>query len=235
MKDKVFAKPIKKQFEFDEEVASVFDDMIARSVPFYKEVLDLVSTLSVKNLDEEALVYDLGCSTGSTLIEIFAKSDKPIKLIGIDNSKPMIERAKRKAKAYGADIEFIEGDILDYKYKKADLFISNYTLQFIRPLKRDKLIKKIYDSLKYNGVFIFSEKVISEDKILNKQLIDIYFDFKKKQGYSEFEIMQKREALENVLVPYTVKENEEMIKNAGFKHFETVFRWANFATFFARK
>ncbi len=235
MEDKIFGKPIKKQFEFDEEVASVFDDMINRSVPFYKDVLELVSMLAVKNVEENGLIYDLGCSTGSTLIEIFAKSDKKLKLIGLDSSKAMIERAKRKAKAYNATIEFIEGDILEFNFKKAELFISNYTLQFIRPLKRDKLVKKIYNSLKEEGIFIFSEKVISEDKTLNKQLIDIYFDFKKRQGYSDFEIMQKREALENVLVPYSVKENEEMIKNAGFKYCETIFRWANFVTFFARK
>jgi len=235
MKDRLFSKPIKKQFEFDEEVASVFDDMINRSVPFYKEVLDLVSALVVKNLPKGGVVYDLGCSTGTTLIEIFAKKDFEAKLIGIDNSEAMIKRAKDKAKAYGANIDFILGDIIEYKYKKADIFISNYTFQFIRPIKRDRLVKKIYDSLNEKGVLIFSEKVISEDKILNKQLIDIYFEFKKSQGYSEFEIMQKREALENVLVPYTPKENEEMIKNAGFRYFETVFRWANFATFFARK
>ena len=35
MKDEIFKQPILKQFEFDENVASVFDDMISRSVPFY--------------------------------------------------------------------------------------------------------------------------------------------------------------------------------------------------------
>ena len=35
MKDKVFKQPIEKKFEFDEAVASVFDDMLSRSVPFY--------------------------------------------------------------------------------------------------------------------------------------------------------------------------------------------------------
>ena len=29
MKDKVFEKPIEKKFEFDEAVASVFDDMLS--------------------------------------------------------------------------------------------------------------------------------------------------------------------------------------------------------------
>jgi len=235
MRDNLFKKAIKKQFEFDEEVASVFDDMIKRSTPFYKEVVDLVSKLAVKNIEDNGLIYDLGCSTGTVLIDIFSKGKKDIRLIGVDNSKAMIDIAKKKAKAYGAKVEFIEADILEFEFEKADIFISNYTLQFIRPLKREGFVRKIFSSLKENGVFIFSEKLISEDKILNKQLIDIYFDFKKDQGYSEFEIMQKREALENVLVPFTTKENEQMIRGAGFKEFEIIFKWVNFATFFARK
>jgi tRNA (cmo5U34)-methyltransferase len=115
------------------------------------------------------------------------------------------------------------------------VFVSNYTLQFIRPLHREKLVKKIYDALNEGGAFIFSEKLISSDKKLNKELIELYYAFKKSQGYSEYEIAQKREALENVLVPYTQEENIQMIKDAGFKHCEVVFRWANFATFIAIK
>ncbi len=70
---------------------------------------------------------------------------------------------------------------------------------------------------------------------LNKDLIECYYDFKKEQGYSEYEIMQKREALENVLVPYSEDENIKMVKNCGFSHSEVLFRWANFATFIAIK
>jgi len=235
MEDRLFAKPIKKQFEFDEEVASVFDDMIARSVPFYKETQALVRDLVLKNVKEGALIYDLGSSTGSTLIDIAAHSDKKLRLIGLDNSEAMVERARKKASAYGVDVEFVLADILEYAYDEAEAFLANYTLQFIRPLRRGEFVKKVCENLKKGGVFICSEKVISEDKQLNKQLIDIYYDYKKKQGYSDFEIAQKREALENVLVPYTLKENEEMLKNAGFSYVEVIFRWANFATFFARK
>ena len=68
-----------------------------------------------------------------------------------------------------------------------------------------------------------------------KQFIDEYYSFKKTQGYSEFEISQKREALENVLIPYTEDENNKMIKDAGFSHCEMVFKWVNFATFIAIK
>lgn len=235
MIDKVFEKSIKKQFEFDEEVASVFDDMLNRSVPYYKEMQRLTINFSLKFLEEDHRVYDLGCSTASTLIELSKSCDKKLELIGIDNSKAMLARASNKAKAFGVEIELIESDIFDIEMNNAQLVISNYTLQFIRPLKREKLVQKIYDSLKDGGVFIFSEKVISDNNILNKQCIDEYYDFKKTQGYSEFEISQKREALENVLIPYTEDENRKMIKDAGFKHCETVFKWVNFATFIAIK
>ncbi len=235
MVDKVFEKSIIKQFEFDEEVASVFDDMLNRSVPFYKEMQRLSINFACNFLEENDKVYDLGCSTASTLIELSKHCDEKIKLIGVDNSAAMLNRASKKAKAFGVDIELINSDLHHVDYTNAKLILSNYTLQFIRPLQREKLVKKIFDSLKDKGIFIFSEKVISSDSKLNKQSIDEYYEFKKTQGYSEFEISQKREALENVLIPYTEEENKKMILDAGFSHCETIFKWVNFATFIAIK
>ena len=235
MVDKVFKKSIIKQFEFDEEVASVFDDMLNRSVPFYKEMQRLSINFACNFLEENDKVYDLGCSTGSTLIELSKHCKNNLELIGVDNSEAMLNRASKKAKAFGVDIELINADLHDVSYDGAKLILSNYTLQFIRPLQREKLVKKIYDSLKDKGIFFFSEKVISSNSTLNKQSIDEYYEFKKTQGYSEFEISQKREALENVLIPYTEEENKKMILDAGFTHCETIFKWVNFATFIAIK
>ncbi len=108
-------------------------------------------------------------------------------------------------------------------------------LQFIRPIKRDDFIKNIYSSLKQDGLFFFSEKIVYSDKKLDKQMIDVYYNFKKSQGYSEFEIARKREALENVLIPYTEDENKQMALKAGFKTVETIFKWGNFVTFVAKR
>ena len=236
MKDKVFTKPIEKQFEFDEDVAAVFDDMLSRSVPFYQEAQDITKHFTCKHVKDGSVVYDLGCSTASTLLSIEREIKKSgVELIGIDNSKAMLEQAKKKIYAFGSHVNVYEGDILAYEYKKADVFISNYTLQFVRPLVREKLIKKICDSLNKNGVFLFSEKIISENKVLNKELIDYYYEFKKEQGYSQYEIMQKREALENVLIPYSELENIKMATGCGFSYCEAIFRWGNFATFIAIK
>ena len=235
MKDEVFNQPINKQFEFDADVAAVFDDMLRRSVPFYTEALKLTTRFAQLYLKEGGRLYDLGCSTATQLLDIERGLDVDADLIGIDNAKAMLEHATKKIEAFGSSVQVQEGDILSFAYERSDVMLSNYTLQFIRPPVREKLVESIYEALNDGGAFIFSEKVISEDKKLNKELIDCYYDYKKEQGYSAYEIMHKREALENVLVPYTAQENIEMTARCGFRHCEVLFRWANFATFIALK
>ena len=80
-----------------------------------------------------------------------------------------------------------------------------------------------------------SEKILFEDALLANKIIEIYADFKQTQGYTRLEIAKKREVLENVLVPYTSKENIAMLENAGFKRIESFFKWANFESFIAFK
>jgi len=233
--DKVFSKPIEKKFEFDEAVASVFDDMLSRSVPFYDDVRGLIISLILAQQSDGKSVLDLGSSTAKFLLDLHSKLDSKMKLKGLDNSQAMLDRATQKCHAFGADIELELADMLNYEYKNEDITVANYTLQFIRPMQRVELVKKLYSSLNDDGIFIFSEKVVFEDKVLDKELIDIYYEYKKNQGYSDYEIAQKREALENVLIPFTIEENIQMCKDAGFTSVDTLFQWANFVTFMVKK
>ena len=233
--DKVFAKKIEKKFEFDEAVASVFDDMLSRSVPFYDAVRALIVAVILAEEKEGMKVLDLGASTAKFLLDLHSKMRTSMQLKGLDNSQAMLDRALQKCQAFGANIELELADMLTYGYIDEDVIVANYTLQFIRPIQRPGLIEKIYEGLNEGGMFIFSEKVVFEDKKLDKQMIDIYYDYKKRQGYSEYEIAQKREALENVLIPFTIEENMRMCRDAGFSQVSTVFQWANFVTFVAKK
>ncbi len=233
--DRLFTEKIEKKFEFDEAVASVFDDMLSRSVPFYDEVRALVIALILARQREGMRVLDLGSSTAKFLLDLHSKTTLPMHLTGIDNSQAMLDRAMQKAEAFGADITLELADMLSYDYRNEDVIVANYTLQFIRPMQRIDLVKRLYHGLCDDGMFIFSEKVVFEDKVLDKQMIDIYYDYKKRQGYSEYEIAQKREALENVLIPFTIDENIRMCQEAGFGNISTVFQWANFVTFVAKK
>lgn len=234
MKDIIFKEPIKKQFEFDKSVATVFDDMINRSVPFYKVAQDLAIDFLSLRLEKNAKIVDLGCSTGEFLLSLFAKR-ADLELLGVDNSVAMLEIAQSKAKAYGSKARFINGDILHFNESGFDAAILNYTLQFIRPIKRENFLKNIYKSMKKGSILVLSEKLIYEDVVLNKQMIELYLNYKELQGYSRFEIAQKREALENVLIPYSESENRNLMLSVGFSTFETLFKWGNFATFIAIK
>jgi tRNA (cmo5U34)-methyltransferase len=235
MRDTHFSAPQGKQFEFDRAVAVVFDDMLARSVPFYDESLETTADLIRRFVGEGGAVLDLGCSTGTLLLKLHKKAGGRLKLMGLDSSEAMIEQAKRKAKAFGVKLEFKCMDALLGHYENLAAVCASYFLQFIRPPKRLELVKNICSWLNDDGIFIFSEKLISQHKKLDKIMIDRYLDFKREMGYSDYEISAKREALENVLIPYTEKENYEMIKSGGFRHFESVLRYNNFATFIAIK
>ncbi|SHO80652.1 tRNA (uridine-5-oxyacetic acid methyl ester) 34 synthase [hydrothermal vent metagenome] len=233
-KDNIFTTKKDKKFEFDESVASVFDDMLSRSVPFYEQNSDLIISIILQRQKDGVKVLDLGSSTAKFLLELNSRKSVNLILKGIDNSQAMLNRAKAKCEAFGADIELCYGDILTYPYQNEDIIVANYTIQFIRPMQRIKLIEKIAKSLNDDGIFIFSEKVVFDDVVLDKDIIDIYYEYKSSQGYSQYEISQKREALENILIPFTIKENIKMCLDGGFKSVNTLFQWGNFVTFIAK-
>ena len=229
---------IEEDFEFNERVVEVFDDMLDRSVPFYTEVISSSARLLDCFLHTNDTVYDLGCATGTTLLE-FSRllKDKGLKFVGIDNSAPMLDKARLKSELYSKTntLSFLEEDITKLHHPGAGGFIVNYTLQFIRPLQRENFIRRIYSNLRPGGILLLSEKVISHDRRLNREYIDIYHRFKKTKGYSELEIARKREALENVLIPFSIDENKAVLKNCGFQTVDTYFQWFNFASFIAVK
>ena len=241
--DRIFANTAARgsDFEFNKEVADVFDDMLIRSVPFYVEQHHLILEIAKKFWTEGTIVYDLGCSTATMLIELSKKLGDKARLVGYDNSEPMLEKARLKVADTGLDkrIEVRMADLNDNPSKmsldNAGIVTLCWTLQFVRPLKRDPLIRKIYESLVDGGVLIVTEKILTNSSHMNRFFIDFYYDFKCRNGYSEEEILRKREALENVLVPYRVDENFEMFRRNGFEITETFFQWYNFAGFLCFK
>ncbi len=231
-KDTIFQSPQNKKFEFNQEVASVFDDMLARSIPYYNENLKLCVDFIALNAPN-GRIYDLGCSTGNMLLALRDKVKG--ELIGLDTSEAMIANARLKAKAYGADISFVQGDCMQSVFLDSSAFIANYTLQFIRPIHRLELITRIYNALEKGGVLLLSEKMTSTDSSLDKQMIEYYHHYKSQNGYTKSEIATKREALENVLVPYSLEENITLLRKGGFQSIEVLFKWVNFGTLIAKK
>ncbi len=236
--DKVFAQKLKSisPFCFDEKVAQAFDDMVNRSIPYYQEIHQLILDIIDYKFQDGDVIYDLGCSTGTT-IKLMSEylANKKTHFIGIDNSAPMIKEAKLKTKDINHKVDVICDDIGNIEFKKCGIVIMNYTLQFIAPDKRYELVKKVYEALRPGGIFIFSEKIQSPESNIQKLITNLYYDFKKRNGYSELEISQKREALDNILISYTEGEQLSLLQKSGFNQSEMIFRWYNFACFLGMK
>lgn len=229
---------VSEDFTFSSSVAEVFDDMVTRSIPFYQTVIETTAGLLTDRLKDGYRIYDLGCATGTTLIALSSCfKEKHLSYIGIDNAQPMIDKARRKSEQFSnhQQLSFQTDDITTCSLVDPFVILCNYTLQFLRPLSRQSFVNRLYGALPKGGVLILCEKTIAHSKQLNRDFITSYHAFKKKQGYSELEIAAKREALENVLVPFSMQENLLMLETAGFQEKEVFFKWLNFAAFIAVK
>lgn len=234
-RDELFAKPRERvgDFDFGPSTAAVFDDMLDRSVPLYDEIQRMTAELASDFVLPGTRVYDLGCATGSTLLAVsrLVPKSQDVTYVGVDSSRSMLDRTEGKLAEAGFDrpLEVVESDLdQGLEIENASVVLLVLTLQFVRPLRRESLLRTIYEGLRPNGCLLLVEKVLGEHTTFNRLFIHHYYDFKRSQGYSDLEIAQKRDALENVLVPYRLEENKELLRRAGFRPIDVYFKWYNF-------
>jgi tRNA (cmo5U34)-methyltransferase len=238
-KDQVFDQPREaSDFEFGNEVVNVFDDMVGRSVPFYGEIQRMIAEIGKDFAAPGSNLYDLGCSTGASMLLLDKTVQDGVKFIGLDDSEEMLEKCRDKFHEHniGHDFELNYADLNQgVKIENASLVNLCLTLQFIRPLNREQLVRQIYDGMNENGCLVLTEKVLGEDSLFNRLFIKYYYDMKRRHNYSDMEIAQKREALENVLIPYKLEENKALLKKCGFRLVDVFFKWYNFCGILAVK
>lgn len=226
-------------FRFSAEVADVFDDLQSRSVPLYAELQRMIGELAGDVVTPGSRVYDLGCSTGTTLLQLDRVVTPDAPFVGIDNSDDMLQKCRENLAQRGwstRPLELLCADLNQGVHvENASLVLMVLTLQFIRPLNRDRLLADVYQGLRTNGALVMVEKVLGEDSHFNRLFIKYHYDFKRRNGYSDTEISQRREALENVLIPYKFLENRDLLLRTGFRYVDVFFKWYNFCGIVAIK
>ena len=223
-------------FSFGGNTYKNFDKHIVKSVPNYLEGHKIICQLSSFFVTNNSIVYDLGCSTGSLIKKIDQyNSSLNINIYGIDNEKKMILSAKKNNIKPKNKINLKCSDILKTKFKKSDLIISYYTIQFIKPKHRQVLFDRVYKSLNWGGGFIFFEKVRAPDARFQDIMSQIYQEFKINNAINEKQVIHKSLSLRNVLEPYSSEENKRFLKRAGFKDYMTIMKHSSFEGFLAIK
>ena len=225
-------------FSFDDRVARVFDDMIQRSVPCYREVIRRQVQLIAHGLQPGARIYDLGCSTGNLGLGLCRhRPELDFSMVAVDSSAPMLALFEQRLnrEPHKGDIALLCRDIRQVAIDKAGAVALNYTLQFLPVADRADLLAAIFEGLLPGGMLLFCEKVTHADPDLADLQQTFYYRLKRENGYSELEISQKREALEKVLVPETVETHLARLQSVGFTKVDVWLKWFNFAAFIAVK
>jgi len=225
-------------FVFDDAVASVFDDMIRRSVPGYATVIAMTKIFAERYAQGDSVCYDLGCSLGASTLAMRKGITRPgCKIIAVDNSESMAAQCCQIMVSDDSDVpvEVVCADIRDVPIENASVVVMNFTLQFLSPDQRDTMIQKIYDGLRPGGVLLLSEKIAFDDKDKEAFETDMHHEFKKLMGYSDMEIAQKRKALENILVRDTLETHKARLAQAGFTKTHLWFQCFNFMSLAAFK
>ena len=223
-------------FSFGGNTHKYFDKHIIKSVPNYLEGHEIICQLSSFFVSNNSVIYDLGCSTGSLIKKIDQyNSSLNINIYGIDYEKKMILAAKKNNNKPKNRVILKCSDILNTKFKKSDLIISYYTIQFIKPKHRQVLFDRVYKSLNWGGGFIFFEKVRAPDARFQDMMSQIYQEYKINNSINEKQVIHKSLSLRNVLEPYSSDENKRFLKRAGFKDYMTIMKYSSFEGFLAIK
>lgn len=236
-KDRLYAQDQKRvdAFVFDERVARVFPDMLQRSIPGYGAIISMIGLLAEKHTQPGSAVYDLGCSLGAATAAVRAAvPEHDGRVIAVDNSQAMIDCAMQQIQTQrGAPVDFVCADIRDVAIVDASVVVLNFTLQFIPVAERLSLLKKIHAGLRPGGILVLSEKVAGASPDEDEQLIEMHHAFKAANGYSTLEISQKRQALEDILVPEQLKTHHQRLSDAGFSQSMLWFQCFNFVSLVA--
>ena len=237
MRDNLFNKQSDiADFRFDQDVDKVFDDMVRRSVPGYDSMIQMIGLIARIYGQDNTNYYDLGSSTGAITLSIALNNkSKNNQFFAIDNSKEMVEQCEKNLHSKVDNLQAICDDINQVKINSASIVVLNLTLQFIDVNLRSNLIKKIYDGLEPGGILIISEKIHFDDAVTQNQITKLHMDFKKENGYSELEIANKRQAIENVLITETKEQHLNRLRDCGFVETSCFFQCLNFVSFLSVK
>lgn len=227
----------KEKWEFDSEVAQCFADMLERSVPDYRSMRNLVYELGERFITPGSFITDIGCSTGLAVEPFYNKHFNRNRYFLCDNSEAMLEVCREKfAKGIKKKCVQIEGGNFYEKALPEDqcLVLSILSMQFMPTAYRQRMINDIYRALNPGRAFLFVEKIIADEGTDDLE-VDLYYQMKRMNGYSDEKIMQKRKSLENVLSPLKAEWNVDMLHEAGFSKVDMFWRCLNFCGWIAIK
>jgi ubiquinone/menaquinone biosynthesis C-methylase UbiE len=166
-----------KQPESFDDIAEIYDETRSLSSEVTQEFYDKLVKKGI-NL-ENSIILDGGIGTGRTIAPLLKYN---IKLIGIDNSKNMLEKLRENFKGEREleKVRLINGDVtkLPFKNNSFDLIISIQVLHLVTNWKQ--AIDEVKRVLKPQGFFIIAG---ATSQALASKVAKKYFEFSLKYDF----------------------------------------------------
>ncbi len=207
MSDTLATQTPRGGWEFDDNVTAGFDKHVSNSVAGYNDIQNTVVRLSDWFAPDNAVIADIGCSTGTTLRAIQDRNPTRVYTIhAYDKSAPMMRAATKKlANKANPDtrVHLHRDDITKgtFAHTNADLTIAIFTIQFLPASERGNVLANLCNATKPGGVLLLAEKTIPEDPRWAMITAECSWEDKKLQGIPSDEIVAKAESLRGVLRP----------------------------------
>ena len=202
-----------EKWEFNGEVVACFANMLERSITDYRSMRALTYKLGERFIKPETLIVDVGCSTGLAVEPFVTKYGEVNDFLLIDNAPAMAAACRDRF--------------------QDEPRVSVLSMQFMPTAYRPSMLRMIYDGLEPGGALIFVEKILSES--MDDLMVELYYEMKRENGYTEEQIAAKRRSLENVLSPLKAEWNADLLRTAGFRKVDMFWRCLNFCGWIAVK
>lgn len=222
-------------WKFSKELVEEFDDHILRSVPRYLDCHKLAILASDFFLSDNSVVVDIGSTTGTFAEKLgqFHKTKNKLNIKCVEIENHFCNFATKRLEKSGLlsvhNIEVLNEDInlSEMDPESIDMFTSFFTLQFIKPKLRAKLLENIYKSLNWGGGLILFEKVRGSDARFQDILNHMLNMEKISTNFTPEEIFSKTISLAGKMEPFSDKGNRQILQKAGFVDIEIIFKHIN--------
>jgi tRNA (cmo5U34)-methyltransferase len=179
-------------------------------------------------------VVDIGCSTGM-LLRRTRDANEPsrpfVEYVGID-MKPEYDVHWRELRTN--NVRFEVRDARSFTFEDASLVYSSFTMQFIQERDRVSLLQRIHDGLVEGGALIIAEKVFANDAWSHDMMRSVYYDHKRRSGFSAEQIHDKERSLRGQMNLWDEARWEDALSEAGFE-FQRFWQNHLFIAWVARK
>lgn len=192
-----------------------------KSVPNYDEFQDTIAECVAKDTKEELKILELGVGKGGTVVT-FLKKYPRCKYFGLDSSEEAVLKCKKILKE-NSDVKIEIANFSEYETEeKFDVIVAALSIHHLEKENKQKLLNKIKNWLKKDGIFIWGDIVKLENEQMNYKAVKMFNDFRERVLNKEEKQKVKEHIQNDKHIFNTINEMKDMLKESSFETIDII-------------